>query len=98
MQLDADVRVGLGEARQPGQQPAVRQRAQRGDPQRHAVRSGMQVVGDGGNIGEGGAGGIGQLAALGGQPDPARMAQEQAGLQHLFQAAHMMADRAGGQV
>ncbi|KAG1458361.1 hypothetical protein G6F57_014707 [Rhizopus arrhizus] len=98
MQLDAAVRVGLGEARQPGQQPAVRQRAQRGDPQRHAVRSGMQVVGDGGNIGEGGAGGIGQLAALGGQPDPARMAQEQAGLQHLFQAAHMMADRAGGQL
>ncbi|MNS96685.1 hypothetical protein D3C72_1309980 [compost metagenome] len=56
------------------------------------------MVGDGRHIGERGAGGVGQLPALGRQAYPARMAQEQARGQHLFQATHMVADRAGGQM
>ena len=56
------------------------------------------VMGDGRYIGEGGAGGVGQLPALGGQAHAAGVAQEQAYFQHFFQPAHMVADRAGGQV
>lgn len=58
----------------------------------------MQVAGHRIEIAQRRGGGIGQLAAFGGQPHPARVALEQHRAQQHFQLAHVVADRTGGQV
>jgi hypothetical protein len=94
----AEVGVCGAEARQARQQPAVGQRMQGGDTQRRDAAAVMQVGGDGGDVGHRGSGGIGKLSAFGREGDAARIALEQHHAEVGFQLAHMVADRAGGQV
>ncbi len=58
----------------------------------------MQVAGHRVEIAQCRRRGVGQLAPLGGQPHPARVALEQHRAQQHFQLAHMVADRTGGEV
>ena len=50
------------------------------------------------DVGQRAAGGVGQLAAFGGQRHPARVALEQGHAQPRLELAHVVADRAGGEV